>query len=168
MKKELEIERKFIIYMPDLAALTAMPEYTSSRITQIYLEGEHGITHRVRMREYPEKRVATETKKTRIDAMSVVEEEAVISESTFAEKAKMIARGTRPVIKTRHTFTLDSFTYEIDVYPEWEKQAILEIELPSRETRVDIPSFIRIVREVTGDRAYSNASLSHAFPEEDI
>ena len=45
--------------------------------------------------------------------------------------------------------------------------AIMETELDSREKQVKIPSFIEILREVTGDKAYSNAGMSRRFPEED-
>ena len=40
-------------------------------------------------------------------------------------------------------------------------------ELSDRETSVTHPSFIRVVREVTGIREYSNAAMSKHFPKED-
>ena len=168
MSTPLEIERKYVILKPDIAHIASLDGYTVSEIDQTYLESSDHVTHRVRARHYSLRTVYTETKKVRIDRMSVYEDEREISESEYLELISRRMAGTQTVKKTRHTFPYLGQTFEIDVYPEWEKQAILEIELPSRETRVDIPSFIRIVREVTGDRAYSNASLSHAFPEEDI
>ena len=41
-------------------------------------------------------------------------------------------------------------------------------ELKSREAEVKIPEFLTILREVTGNKAYSNAGMSRAFPEEII
>jgi CYTH domain-containing protein len=166
MSTSVEIERKFIIEMPDISALRTAPDHTESRITQIYLESETGVTHRVRLREYADVTVATETKKIRIDSMSAVEDEREITLAEFEEKSREIARGTRPVCKTRHTLRHGAYVIEIDVYPEWQSTAILEVELPTRETRVELPPYIRVIREVTGDRKYSNASLSHAFPAE--
>lgn len=166
MSTSVEIERKFIIEMPDISALRTAPDHTESRITQIYLESETGVTHRVRLREYPDRTVATETKKIRIDSMSAVEDEREITLAEFEEKSREIAHGTRPVCKTRHTLRHGAYVIEIDVYPEWQSTAILEVELPTRETRVELPPYIRVIREVTGDRKYSNASLSRAFPAE--
>lgn len=166
MSSSVEIERKFIIAMPDISALRTAPDHTESRITQIYLESEAGITHRVRLREYADRTVATETRKARIDRMSAVEDEREITIAEFEEKTRKIAHGTRPVCKTRHTLTHGAHTVEIDIYPEWQSTAILEVELPTRETRVELPPFIRVIREVTGDKKYSNASLSRAFPAE--
>ena len=43
----------------------------------------------------------------------------------------------------------------------------METELPSRDTEVGMPSFIRIIADVTGDKRYSNAAMSRSFPKED-
>ena len=42
----------------------------------------------------------------------------------------------------------------------------MEIELEKREESVEIPDFIEIIRDVTGDKAYSNAAMARAFPTE--
>ena len=124
------------------------------------------MTHRIRSRIYPDRAVYTETKKVRIDKMSAYEDECEISESEFFEKSKKMDTATRPIIKTRYTFLYNGVTVEIDVYPEWKRCAIMEIELEKREESVEIPDFIEIIRDVTGDKAYSNAAMARAFPTE--
>ena len=153
--------------MPDIALLSVMPDYTVSEITQIYLSSPAGITHRIRRREYADACKYTETVKIRINKTTANESEGKIDKVRFDELSLNIKEGTRPIIKTRHTFPFDGFTVEIDVYPEWEHTAIMEIELDSEDVTPAIPSFIRILREVTGVREYSNAAFSHSFPEED-
>ena len=165
-KTNLEIERKYVIAMPDIAQLALEDSYSSSEIIQIYLRGRAGETHRVRRRTYDGISIYTETRKLRIDEMSVAETEGEISEAEFDSLSRDILDGTRPVRKTRHTFVSGGQLFEIDIYPEWKNTAIMETELPSRETSVAIPDFIRIIREVTGDKAYSNASMSRTFPKE--
>ena len=44
----------------------------------------------------------------------------------------------------------------------------METELENRESKVKIPDFLEILREVTGDKSYSNAAMSRDFPPEDI
>lgn len=168
MKIGVEIERKYIIKMPDLATLATQPEYTRSDIIQIYLESEPGVTHRVRRRRYSDRVEYIENKKIRIDSISSTEMETVIDESRFDSLASAILDGTRPVLKTRHTFLFAGQTFEIDVYPEWTSTAVMETELQSREERAEIPPFIEIISEVTGDKIYSNASMSRRFPPEVI
>ena len=69
--------------------------------------------------------------------------------------------------KTRHAFTtVGGVCFEIDVYPEWQHTCILETELSSREERLVFPAQLKVLLEVTGDKKYSNAAMSHTFPEE--
>ena len=166
LDSKIEIERKYIVKKPSLEDMRAMEGYTESKITQIYLASDLGVTHRIRSRIYPDRAVYTETKKVRIDKMSAYEDECEISESEFFEKSKKIDVAARPIIKTRYTFLYKGVTVEIDVYPEWNRCAIMETELEDREESVEIPDFIEIVRDVTGDKAYSNAAMAREFPTE--
>lgn len=167
MKQNLEIERKYIIKMPCEKTLAEQLEYTKSSILQIYLPSSAGETHRIRRRIYGDKTVCTETRKIRIDSISSTEIEGEIDLATFDSLAENILEGTAPVDKVRHTFVYESQFFEIDVYPQWKSTAIMETELDSREKNVKIPDFIEVVREVSGNKAYSNASMSISFPSED-
>ena len=164
--KGIEIERKYIIKMPDAGILASQESYTKSAILQIYLPSEKGETHRVRRREYSDKTLFFETRKIRMDRMSSTEIESEISEERFNLLAEKPLDGTLPIEKVRHTFIYLGQLFEIDVYPLWKSTAIMETELDSRDREVEIPAFIEIIREVTGDRAYSNASMSKNFPPE--
>ena len=162
----IEIERKYIIKRPSEGDMSVMPEYTVSRITQIYLRPIGGATHRVRRRERADGVEYTETRKIRIDKMSSTEIEREITEEEFERLAAEIDVHTRPINKTRYTFIYSDQLFEIDVYPEWKHTAVMETELDSRDKEVEIPEFIRIIADVTGNSAYSNASMSRAFPSE--
>ena len=162
----IEIERKYVIRMPDLATLRGQEAYTVSEIRQTYLESLPGVTHRVRMRTYGDRVVYTETKKVRIDKISSHEEEREIDEAAYKELLTHIKEGTRTLTKTRHTFSLRGQTFEVDIYPEWKGSCILETELATRDTKVEMPPFIGVVKEVSGDKKYTNASMSQEFPEE--
>lgn len=167
-KTTVEIERKYIIKMPDFAVLRSQSDHTESEILQIYLPSKQGETRRIRRRTYNGNTVCTETRKVRIDSISSNETEREISINEFLMLSKNALNDRNHIIKTRHTFVLYNQLYEIDVYPQWCKTAIMETELESREIEAKIPSFIEIVREVTGNKAYSNAGMSKEFPKEDI
>ena len=166
MNDHIEIERKYVISMPDVCAMQSEEGYTSSDIEQIYLKSSPRVTHRIRSRAKGGVTKYTETKKVRISGMSAYEDEREITESEFLTLRENIDPDTTPIIKTRHTFVYQSQLFEIDVYPNWQTCAIMETELPSEDTVVEIPSFIKIIKEVTGIKAYSNASMSRSFPEE--
>ena len=42
----------------------------------------------------------------------------------------------------------------------------MEIELESRDEDAEIPSFIKMLYEVTGEKRYSNAKMAEDFPPE--
>lgn len=163
----IEIEKKYIIEKPDVAALCGMDGYFASEILQIYLQGDEGVTHRIRRRRAGDVVTYTETKKIRIDKMSSTEIEGEITEPRFLELSLTQKAGTRPINKIRHAFFYLGQLFEIDIYPEWENTAIMETELADRDVVVAFPECIRILRDVTGDKSYSNAALSHSFPKED-
>ena len=171
MKKDLkigvEIEKKYIISMPDTKALAEMDGYSYGEIEQIYLPSSDGSTHRVRRRAEQGNVIFTETRKIRIDEMSATEIEGEITQSRYLELSTNPKEGTRPIIKTRHKFFYLGQMFEIDVYPEWASTAIMETELATRDTEVVFPECIKILRDVTGDKRYSNAQMSRDFPKEE-
>ncbi len=164
----IETERKFIIKMPDMAVLSGCEGYTSSKIEQIYLTSSSDITHRIRRREYEGRVEYTETKKIRISKISVIEDEREISENEYNELSSLIRAGSQPVIKERYTLKINNQLYEIDIYPFWKNTAILETELKSEDAEIEFPSFFEIIKEVSGMREYTNASMAYNQPNEII
>ena len=80
MSKKPEIERKFLIAMPDEAMLAAIPGATCDELVQTYLVSEAGVTARVRRRTTAHGVVYTATQKRRITAVTAIEEEREVEE----------------------------------------------------------------------------------------
>jgi CYTH domain-containing protein len=161
--EKCEIERKYIIKMPDLSIIKMKEGYTESEILQIYLKSE-AETHRIRRRCYEGRTEYTETKKVRIDKLSCTEKEREIDSFEFDALSEMKDTDRREIIKKRCTFNYLGKTFEIDVYPQWKNTAIMECELKSREEKINMPPFIFVICEVTGNAAYSNAAMAKSFP----
>lgn len=166
VKIPVEIERKFVIAMPSLFLLSTLEGYSSSEIEQTYLNSDSGVTRRVRARKYQDRTVYTETKKVRIDKMSAHEDEREITKDEYDNLLLERIFDTVTLFKTRHTFVYRGRIFEVDIYPYWERTAILEVELDSRDMKIDMPAFIKVIAEVTGDIRYSNAAMSKEFPKE--
>ncbi len=165
MSVNTEIERKYLIIRPTDEYLSSLPR---TEITQTYLKNaSEGVTERVRKRGLDGNFVYTHTIKKRIDFMSSMENEREISEEEYV--SLLLRRDTEltPIHKVRALIEKDGFTFEIDVYPFWKKQAVMEVELPSEETEFILPETVTVLREVTGERAYSNARMARQIPIED-
>ena len=163
-----EIERKFVILKPDIEAICVLPEYTCSDIAQTYLVSDLGVTHRVRRRSYPDRTVWFETVKRRVSALTAVEEEREITEEEYIALLTRADPDGITLNKRRMTFAYGGLTFEIDLYPQWDRCCIMEVELEREDASVELPPFISIVGEVTGNRDYSNASMARRFPPEPI
>jgi len=168
MSTPIECERKFLIHYPDLHALTAATGVRVSEIVQTYLKAPAHITDRVRARTTDGKTVYTRTQKIRITAVSAEEYESEISKEEYDELLKNADSERTPVHKTRYVVPTGKHLAEIDLYPFWQKQAILEVELSREDEEFILPPFIEIIREVTSDVRYKNARLARSVPAEEV
>ncbi len=169
MKAPIECERKFLIRYPDLTALKAHPDVRISEITQTYLISPPSVTDRVRARSTDGKTIYTRTQKVRISALSAEEYELEISKKEYDTLLKKADTNRIPILKTRYVLPAGKHFAEIDIYPFWKKQAVLEVELEAEDEVFSIPPFIKIIREVSDDKRYKNAFLAREIPpEEDL
>ena len=155
----LEIERRFLIAYPDVEFLKTLDGCRVRHITQTYLLCDNG-TLRVRKTVCGGKTVCHVTQKRRLSALSRVEDEKEISEETYTELLRCADGARTPIVKTRYAFPFGKHTAEVDVFPFWRDRAILEIELSGEDEPYEIPPFLAVIKEVTGDRRYTNASLA--------
>ena len=158
-----EIEYKYLIKRPDIDTLTSMGGCRQITIIQFYLTSSPGEERRVRQLEESGNRTFVKTTKRKTGERATrLEEEKAIS---FAEYFKLIQQEAdpdcQPVIKTRYRIPQpNGLALEIDIYPSNEKYAILEIEVPNNETKVNIPEFIVVVRDVTSDSRFKNHQIA--------
>ena len=156
----LEIERKFLIEYPDLNWLESLPNCRKVDIIQTYLTAEPGDELRVRQRGENGSYVYFKTRKRKVSKTARVEIEERLSQNEYLRLLMDADPAKRPIRKTRYCLTYDNQYFEVDVYPFWNDQAIVEIELRSENTPIRFPKELKILREVTDDDRYKNAALA--------
>lgn len=160
----LEIERKFLIRMPDIATLTAQPGCRVLELVQTYLAAPQGVTARVRQCREGARLTWWRTEKRRLSDKTAIENEAEIEETTYRAALATADPTRRPIEKRRYAIPYAGHILEIDVYPFWEDCAILEVELQSEDEAFALPPYLTLIREVTADRRYKNAQLAKHIP----
>ncbi len=155
-----EMERKFLIEYPDIEWLETNPMCRKIDITQTYLQSEAGEEIRLRKRGENGYYIYYETHKWSLDGMKRISTEKRLSRSEYRRLLKNADPARRAIRKKRYCLTYDNQYFEIDVYPFWEHQAILEIEVREEDAQIRFPEKITVIKEVTNDRAYKNASLA--------
>lgn len=165
MSEGLEIERKFLVELPELQKLDIL---STAGITQTYLmQGTDNSQRRVRKIDENGAVIYTYTEKRFITPVIRDEREREISSAEYERFLMQRDMECAPVEKIRYRFDYLGQLFELDVYPFSDKLAILELELESPEQKINLPDYINVIKDVSADKKYSNAALANAgaFPE---
>lgn len=165
----LEIERKYLIRMPDVRMISGLPQTEIWEIVQTYLtDGENGESRRVRRVAQNGTETYYYTVKRHITNLTRAEREREISESEYDRLLKETDPQGQPIYKTRYRVPYRGQLLEIDIYYFWRDRATLEIELQSEEQDIDLPSWICVIRDVSDEKRYTNRQLARRIPMENI
>lgn len=162
----IEYERKFLVESIDWDKIL---HYTTVDIEQVYLFSSNEEEEiRVRKRGQDNSYIYFKTRKVQTDTLGKrLETEHMITAAEYFDEIDAHADSMRsPVRKKRTLFPWKNQYFELDVlsHPKKHKGLILlEIELTEENDTVQLPPFIKVIREVTGEKEYSNAylALSH-------
>lgn len=161
-----EIERKFLLEAPDLAALQQAAT-SSSEIEQIYLDdrgaGAERVRRRVRLDTAGPRTELTHTRKVPVSAGVAEEYEVDVDETTYADLLTRADPARVPVLKTRWVVPHGDLVLEVDRIREPRELWLLEVELADPgdlHARLDLPTWVGPHVEVTGDERYANRSLA--------
>ena len=164
-----EIESKFLIRMPDLEHLERMPSCKKVEIIQTYLiSSDSNVELRIRQRGRDGSYIYIKTAKKTVANGKRIETEQRITKDEYLSLLMDADTSLRQIRKNRYCLTENNLYFEIDVYPFWKHQAILEVQLNTPEQHVIFPPYLIVLREVTNDSTYKNHSLARSIPPEEI
>lgn len=101
------------------------------------------------------------TAKKKISDIKRVEVEKRLSQAEYLALLMEADTSKRQIRKTRYCLTYEGQYFEIDVYPFWNDKAIAEIELSDENAEIIFPEQIKVIKEVTNDESFKNASLAN-------
>lgn len=161
----IETERKFLIEMPERETLNSQTDLRVRQMVQTYLEYRGNTERRVRKIEESGVISYIYTEKRPIDGVKIsrFEEEREISAEEYEE---LMSERVSELTKTRCSFPYRGHIVEIDVYPyeiggdALVGKAVLEVELSDENESFDLPEWIRVIKELTGTREFSNKALA--------
>ena len=157
----MEIERKYLIYRPNLYTLEQLPNCEKVDIIQTYLLSEDPAEEiRIRQRGSHGSYIYFMTRKRKVSALKRVEIEERLTQNEYLALMVQADPAYRSIHKQRYCLSENGMYYEIDIFPDWKDKALMEIELHSESQEVIFPEGIDIIREVTDDPAYSNHELA--------
>lgn len=164
--KSVEIERKFLIEMPDIKQLENIPNCTKLEIVQTYLTTNTNEETRIRQRGNNGNYIYTLTTKKPLANGERFEYERRISEREYLANLNNADTSIHQIKKTRYCLVDNNKYFEIDVYPFAKQTAICEIELLDKNEPFKLPKFIKVIKEVTSFKSFSNHAFAKEIPTE--
>ena len=158
----IEIERKYLIEKPDLEKLSKQVSITKIDIVEMYLKHQKGVERRIRKRGQEGNNFYYLAEKREIDIDRVVEAEKRITEEEYANYLLETDSELFPIEKQRVSFIYKGQYFQIDIFDEEfsQNEALMKLELTSENNEIELPDFIKVLREVTYDPKYRNYSLA--------
>ena len=136
-----EIERKFLIEMPDIEKLKNLPNCESLNIIQTYLLSNPNEETRVRQRGKNGSYIYTLTTKKTINNTERYEFERRITQREYLEFLNLANTDLHQIRKTRYCLVENNKYFEIDIYPFAKNTAICEIELLNANEEFVMPNY---------------------------
>lgn len=158
-----EIEKKFLVKMPDLKLLEKLSNVQKVEILQTYLNSKDGEETRVRQRGDGSSFIFTKTTKRSITGLKRVEVEKQIDATEYVAELLNTDTSLHQIRKTRYCISYNNSYLELDIYPFWDKMAILEVELSDEEETYELPDWIYIIADVTENEKFKNHSLAENY-----
>ncbi len=155
-----EIERKFIIDYPNITWLESQPACQKVEISQSYLRSDDEREVRIRKRTTSGASTYSLTDKRLSHNRKRLETRRRLTDREYQALLDQVDPHLREIRKTRYCLTYEGQYFEADVYPCWNDQAILQIELSHADAEVVLPPQLKVQREVTGDPSYRNAIIA--------
>lgn len=167
-RSAFETEHKYLIAYPDTEMLENLPGVRKKELVQTYLTASAGETRRVRRVSENGQTAYVFTRKIRQSDLRAVEEEKPLTPDAYEALLEEADPTRHPVEKTRYCIPYNDRTVEVDIYPFWQDRAIAEVEVEDIAETVVLPPFLRILREVSGDKRYKNVNLAREIPNEKL
>lgn len=160
-----EIERKFLIEKPSEDIIKSLGCVSKSNIIQTYLISKHENIER-RVRQRGTKKDGFTFYYTEKKDIGLGERDEIETRITPAEYISYLAEADtnlHQISKERYCFIYRNQYFEMDLYPFSDKYAILEIELNSMDDKIELPTNLTIIKEVTHNSKYRNNSLAKSL-----
>ena len=153
-----EIERKFLVEMPDLERLEKLPGCRRVEIEQAYLPTTNDEKLRIRKWVEDGQAIYYKTRRRRVNGRRLEVEER-LTQRSYMEMMEE-AGALQLLRKTRYSIPYQGQQFQLNVYPFWTDQAIVKIELNEEDAQVQLPPELTLIREVTGEREYKDYTLA--------
>ncbi|MBQ8463336.1 MAG: AAA family ATPase [Prevotella sp.] len=147
------------VYIVELTG--ELPECVESEITQTYLVADPDCEVRLRRRNWDGEVVNVHKTKKRISATEVLETERQVSNALYESLLQQADPYRATIRKTRRSFIWKGQYFEIDTFhAPLDNLVMLQTKGVEVGEQVNMPPFIRVIEDVTGNPEYYNYNIA--------
>ena len=153
---------KYLIEVDDelLERLKSEANYSTSHIVQHYLTSDNGVERRIRRRDrdgdimfsYSEANYLATNERIKIDR--------VLTERQYNDYGNQIDRSLNVTDKMRYAFINNGSFFKLDVFDFDKTKGLLSTETKKDVSEVKLPEYVKVIKDVTGDKNYKNYYLA--------
>ena len=157
--KPLAIERKYLV--DQIKGFDRCIEKNNAvrvDIVQHYLKGDG----QERVRTWTRDGVTTyfHTKKSNEPSVERIKTEEIISHKKYQQFLQRVNPECAPIEKSRFYFIENNQYFRLDFFCDDACDCILEVQPSTIQTEIELPTFPRVIREVTDDPKYYNYNIA--------
>ncbi|MBQ0035982.1 MAG: AAA family ATPase [Firmicutes bacterium] len=161
-EKPVEVFKKYLVEIDKdiVENIKKEVDYSNVHIIQHYLISTSGNERRIRMRDKNGSVVYYYSEASYISTNERIKKDRILSERQYNEYVSEIDKSLNKIDKIRHSFIYDNLFYKLDIFDFDDTKALLSVQLPEGIENVKIPSYIKVIKEVTDNNAYKNYYLA--------
>lgn len=153
--------RRFLVKMPSREYLESFPADKRIEVVTTYLNYRNSLSEvRVREKEVAGAKFYYQTIVRKSEFGELVEVEKRLSKDEYRELLWEEDLSRERIKKVRYLIEDNNAYYELDTYPFWEDQAILELSLETKGKILPLPKEIEVIREITDDPEFDNLAIA--------
>lgn len=155
----VEHERKFLVKINNANNFDNL-KYEKIEIEQTYLKAKDGSVPRIRKRGQNGSFTYTYTIKKYLGDGKNIEKERMISSREYLNFLPLSDKNYQSIKKIRYCFLYKNQYFELDEFKNPKNLSILEAEIDEDSSKIELPPFLEIEKEVTDDLMYSNVNIA--------
>ncbi|MBQ6479154.1 MAG: AAA family ATPase [Erysipelotrichaceae bacterium] len=160
--KPVERFNKYLIDVDEnvIRQLAKEANYSTSHIVQHYLVGNDNYERRIRRREKDGDILYSYSQAHYLSSNERIKTDQVLTERQYRDYFYEIDPKLNIIDKERHSFIYKDIFFKLDIFHFDKSKGILSFESAADAEDIELPDYIHVVKNVTGDINYKNYYLA--------
>jgi len=161
-EKPIEVFKKYLVEVDEdtIEKIKAEQNLMSVKITQNYLISNGAVERRIRKREKNGNTLYYYSESQTISTRERIKKDRILSERQYFEYINDIDKDIPAIEKDRYSFIYKDHFFKLDIFDFDKSKGLLNIQMPDNENEVEIPEYIKVIKDVTDNLDYKNHSLA--------